>query len=77
MTMEGNYHSISITSGDRCSAGFVDLCYNYLHERLQLLFFNSQVDQLTEKEKSLAKVFDLFTALFAEKLSEEIVFNYS
>jgi len=42
--------------GDKPSAGFVDLCYNYLQERLQFEFNNSQVDRLDEKEKELAKL---------------------
>jgi len=42
--------------GDKPDAGFVELCYNYLQERLQLLFCNSQVDQLGERDRSVAKL---------------------
>eukprot|EP00092_Neocalanus_flemingeri_P063998 GFUD01077554.1.p1 GENE.GFUD01077554.1~~GFUD01077554.1.p1 ORF type:complete len:1054 (-),score=370.42 GFUD01077554.1:113-3274(-) len=43
-------------SGEKPNAGFVELCYNYLQERLQLLFCNSQVDQLGDRDKSVAKL---------------------
>ena len=43
-------------SGDHQCAGFLDLCYNYMQERLQNIFFKSQLEKLTEKEKGIAKV---------------------
>jgi len=42
--------------GDKPSAGFVELCYNYLQERVQLLFSNSQLEQLGERDRSVAKL---------------------
>jgi len=42
--------------GDKPNAGFVELCYNYLQERVQLLFSNSQLEQLGERDKSVAKL---------------------
>jgi len=42
--------------GDKPDAGFVELCYNYLQERLQLLFCNSQIEQLAEKDRCVAKL---------------------
>jgi len=42
--------------GEKPSAGFVELCYNYLQERIQLLFSNSQVEQMGERDKSVAKL---------------------
>ena len=43
-------------AGEQPAAGFVDLCYNYLQERLQKLFIESQLEKLSEKEKEIAKV---------------------
>ena len=34
----------------------MDLCYNYMQERLQNIFFKGQLEKLTEKEKEIAKV---------------------
>jgi len=42
--------------GEKPSAGFVELCYNYLQERIQLLFSSSQLDQMSERDKHLAKL---------------------
>ena len=42
-------------AGEQPAAGFVDLCYNYLQERLQKLFIESQLEKLSEKEKEIAK----------------------
>jgi myosin-18 len=42
--------------GERPSAGFVELCYNYLQERLQLLFSSSQVEQLEDRDRSVARL---------------------
>jgi len=42
--------------GDKPSAGFVELCYNYLQERIQLLLSNSQMEQMGEKDKNVAKL---------------------
>ena len=48
--------SYSCLSGDRPSAGFVDLCYNYLQERIQMMFFSSPLERLSERDRNVAKV---------------------
>ena len=51
-------------TGEQSAAGFVDLCYNYLQERLQKLFIESQLEKLSEKEKEIAKVMDWDKIIF-------------
>ena len=57
-----------IVSGEQPAAGFVDLCYNYLQERLQKLFIESQLEKLSEKEKEIAKVKDNVKGHFSSSL---------
>ena len=56
--ISSHHYLYCIVSGEQPAAGFVDLCYNYLQERLQKLFIESQLEKLSEKEKEIAKVMD-------------------
>jgi len=42
--------------GERQNAGFVELCFNYLQERLQQVFSENHLDNLTEREKVFTKL---------------------
>ena len=42
-------------AGDKPAAGFVDLCYNYLQEKIQNMFNTEKIDKIT-KGKGAMKV---------------------
>ena len=67
--IQSSHHYLyCIVSGEQPAAGFVDLCYNYLQERLQKLFIESQLEKLSEKEKEIAKVKDNVKGHFSSSL---------
>ena len=66
--ISSHHYLYCIVSGEQPAAGFVDLCYNYLQERLQKLFIESQLEKLSEKEKEIAKVKDNVKGHFSSSL---------
>ncbi|XP_023320885.1 unconventional myosin-XVIIIa [Eurytemora carolleeae] len=56
------------TSGDKPSAGFVDLCYNYLQEKVQNMFNTEKIETIT-KTKGAGKM------LFSNRGNPEQILN--